>query len=187
MCADGQKIAKKLSAQIQKETSKIKSLLPEYNACQLIVGGEFSTSMTLKEALEPSNLSKLTDSEPSVCSQSNTLKRELINSLIMVRRASEELVMLKSEMNNTILHYKNTRATLVRVIGNRETECATALDRGAVSLLKNMCNSVERELNVLNELFEPVLNVTHKAQLDMTLYESDSSEECMDSEYEDSD
>jgi len=53
---DGQKIAKKLSVQISKETKKIKSLLPEYNACQVVIGGDSAPLLLLEEALDPSLL-----------------------------------------------------------------------------------------------------------------------------------
>jgi len=53
---DGQKIAKKLSVQISKETKKIESLLPEYNACQVVIGGDSAPLLLLEEALDPSLL-----------------------------------------------------------------------------------------------------------------------------------
>lgn len=45
---DGQKIAKKLSVQISKETNSLKSLLLEYNACI-----SADSTISVAEALDP--------------------------------------------------------------------------------------------------------------------------------------
>ena len=47
---DGQKIAKKLSQQLSKETNAIKILLQEHNACS----NESCDEMTLSDAMDPS-------------------------------------------------------------------------------------------------------------------------------------
>ena len=52
---DGQKIAKKLSVQISKETKKIKVLIPDYNTCRTIQG---EAMISLQEALDPVALSQ---------------------------------------------------------------------------------------------------------------------------------
>jgi len=76
---DGQKIAKKLSVQISKETKKIKSLLPEYNACQVVIGGDSAPSLLLEEALA------------AVLKPNSSLpfdsKRELIDAYIPLKRS----------------------------------------------------------------------------------------------------
>ena len=72
---DGQKIAKKLSVQISKETKKIKSLLPEYNACQVVIGGDSAPLLLLEEALDPSLLAAVLKPNSSLPFDS---KRELM-------------------------------------------------------------------------------------------------------------
>ena len=52
----GQKIAKILCTQISKETRRIKSLLEECNACQVIDG---AGEMSLTDALDPENSTKV--------------------------------------------------------------------------------------------------------------------------------
>ena len=68
---DGQKISKKLSLQISKETKKIRELLPEYNACTN-VSSECSP-LEMNDALDPTKLTTIMDTT----SISNS-KRELI-------------------------------------------------------------------------------------------------------------
>ena len=55
--ADGQKIAKKLSLQISKETKKIKELLPEFNACHVVVSKH--EPLQLQEVLDSSKLTTI--------------------------------------------------------------------------------------------------------------------------------
>ena len=94
---DGQKISKKLSLQISKETKKIRELLPEYNACTN-VSSECSP-------LEMNDATKLTTIMDTT-SISNS-KRELIETFLRIKRSEEEIVMLESEMSNTVDHYEH--------------------------------------------------------------------------------
>lgn len=64
-CIDGQNIAKKLAVQILRETKKVKSLLPEYNACQVVIGEE--NAIHMKEALDLSLLFTIFQPESSPC------------------------------------------------------------------------------------------------------------------------
>ena len=77
MITEGQKIAKKLSTQVARETKKIKALLQEYNASQAVAGSTGSLtvadgldSATLAQTLHP-KLCVLTPTN-SVCSQART-------------------------------------------------------------------------------------------------------------------
>ena len=71
---DGQKIAKKLSTQITKESQKIKKLLPEYNVCRSTTG---ESTITLEEVL---HLAKLLQWLPSsLPSQSSQSRREIMD------------------------------------------------------------------------------------------------------------
>jgi len=109
---DGQKIAKKLSVQISKETKKIKSLLPEYNACQVVIGGD-SAPLLLLEALDPSLLAAVLKPNSSLPFVS---KRKLIDAYIMMKRSSEEISMLDTEMENTTQYYLDRKNTLQKLI-----------------------------------------------------------------------
>jgi hypothetical protein len=54
--AERKKIAKTLSIQISRETRKIKEFLPEFNACQNVIG---ESELLLEDALNPSKLTSI--------------------------------------------------------------------------------------------------------------------------------
>ena len=179
--ADGQKIAKKLSTQIQKESKKIRSLLPEYNTCLVLLGDKSSTTLTIKEALDPAALVTLFTKPIYVCTQSSS-KRELVESFLLIKRASEESVMLTNEMKNVIAYYTHTNATLLKLIQAKQSVCtsALALNRGAVSMLKSKHLAVERELHALHELFGPIIGSSSCEFVQEITYDSDSSDDSSD-------
>ena len=95
--ADGQKIAKKLSRQVTSETKRLRTLLEEYNTCQLVVSSSL-IQITLDEALDPEVLfSKLhadtTSSKPH---------QDILEAYLQMKCSNEEIVLLESEMANTI-------------------------------------------------------------------------------------
>ena len=175
--ADGQKIAKKLAVQITKETKAIQALLPEYNACERAVGGEDGVSqLVLTEALDPNVLASVLRPQSSLPSKS---KRELMDSYIMVKRSTEEVTMLETDMRNTIQYYFNQRATIEDLLklfkGNVQ------LERGSISLLKNMYACVDRKLTGCTQLFEnctPVADPDDDTDSDTNSELEYSSDEC---------
>ena len=68
--------------QINKETTKVKSLLPQFNTCLLAVEGPYSMGLLLEEALDPVLLSTMI--QPSVSFYSKS-KQELIEALVMTK------------------------------------------------------------------------------------------------------
>ena len=94
----GQKIAKKLSTQVSKETRVLKALLQEYNACQAILTGNYS-GLTLMDALDSSTLAHIL--HPKLCAYTPG-KQEIINAYLIMTRSIEEIEMLQSEMQNII-------------------------------------------------------------------------------------
>ena len=125
--ADGQKIAKKLSLQISKETKKIKELLPEFNACQSVIGG--CEPLRLEDALDPSELTTIM--QPNISHS----KRELIDAYLIIKRADEELSMVAVEMTNTLKHYEQQLMAVKNCIEQYRTG-VDAFSRGAVALLQ---------------------------------------------------
>ena len=80
---DGQKIAKKLSVQISKETKKIKVLIPDYNTCRTIQG---EAMISLQEALDPVALSQTIYSESLRPSKS---RQEITDAYLMIKRTTD--------------------------------------------------------------------------------------------------
>ncbi len=117
MCfADGQKIAKKLSIQISKETKNIKSLLPIYNSCKSTL--EYGKLLSIPEALDPSTYSTIL-STPHFSES----KQQLIEAFLMMKRSTEEIIMLRTEMKNTAHHYKKKQLIIIQVIDSMATKC----------------------------------------------------------------
>lgn len=174
--ADGQKIAKKLSVQISKETKNIKALLPVYNACQLVIGGGISVSMN--EALDPFALSTVLHSKSSICKS----KRELIDSYIMVKRSSEDILMLDIEMKNTIQYYENRKKTLLQLIASLSLR-EDPFGKGAVALLRKLCIEVDKQISECSELFAitdsgwPLIINQDESDSDLDSYSDESDDD----------
>ena len=104
---DGQKIAKRLSSSITKETRKTKQLLEEYNTVSSQVSTQyipastsevFSTTSDFWQSLAP-----ITQTSSTI--PSNT-QRDIVEAALLIRRCNEELQLLKQEMHNVISYWK---------------------------------------------------------------------------------
>ena len=95
--SEGQKIAKKLSQQLSKETSSIKCLLDEYNGrCATSKAYDFLTmSEALSKGVIEGPLQGLGTSYSSIATGS---KREIIDAYLTLTRAMEEIQMLQKEL-----------------------------------------------------------------------------------------
>ena len=98
--ADGQKIAKKLSCQVTSETKRLRTLLEEYNICLLVVSSS-SIQITLDEALDPEVLSSKLHADTT----SSKPHQDILEAYLQMKRSNEEIVLLESEMENTIHFY----------------------------------------------------------------------------------
>ena len=87
LSSDGQKIAKKLSQQISKETNVIKPLLKEYNSCCTQPHHE----LNIADALDPSVLAEQLEQSGSIipASISSGKKREAIDAYLLIIRSKE--------------------------------------------------------------------------------------------------
>ena len=102
--SEGQKIAKKLSQQLSKETSSIKCLLDEYNGrCATSKAYDFLTmSEALSKGVIEGRLQGLGTSYSSIATGS---KREIIDAYLMLTRVMEEIQMLQKEIENMLNYY----------------------------------------------------------------------------------
>ena len=107
---DGQRIAKKLSSQIAKETKIIRGLLDEYCVCQ---AGDTSHVLSLQDALDPHLVGSRLQQMGIFCSTiASGQKREVIDCYLSLCRSKEEIVMLKQEAEYLVLYYKKMQQTL---------------------------------------------------------------------------
>ena len=177
--ADGQKIAKKLSIQISRETRKIKEFLPEFNACQNMIG---ESEILLEDALNPSKLTSIMQLNVDQSKQELTdSKRELINSYLTMKRADEELSMLTAEMSNTIHHYEREVGIVQKCIEQYSNE-VDAFSKGAVALLQAHLIRLQAQVKESCELFSPICMNDSSTTITDTNFEldedtSDSSDE----------
>ena len=176
-CTEGQKIAKKLSVQVYKESKKIKALLQEYNACQAVAGS--TNSFTLVDILDSSTLAKVL--QPKLCALTPD-KQELINTYIMAKRSEEEIHMLENEMENTTLYYENRTAIIESILTTIKQECA--YDRGTRALLLNVLEATNVQVVKCRRLFSVCL---HRLQTSFLDEDSDSDDSESDSDDDDDD
>jgi len=99
----------------------------------------------LEEALDPSLLAAVLKPNSSLPFDS---KRELIDAYILMKQSSEEISMLDTEMENTLL----TERTLQKLIESF-SQSGDAFGRGAVALLQDVYLKVDRKITECTELF----------------------------------
>lgn len=172
--ADGQKIAKKLSTQISKETLKIKALVQEYNACQSVTG--HTNCLTLADALDSSTLAKIL--QPKLC-EITPHRQELINAHCMLKRSSEEIQMLKSDMAHTVQYYENRKSVIMNTVTSIDQE--HAYDRGARALLLSLLQATDLQVEKYRQLFSACLHQTQESFFDE---DSDSADSYSDTDDE---
>ena len=166
---EGQKIAKKLSLQISKETKKIRELLPEFNACRSV--SSECAPLEMEEALDPTTLTTIVDTSVSHS------KREFIDTFLRIRRSDEEIAMLTMEMNCTVAHYEHEVQAVLNCIESY-TQKRDAFSRGAIALLRSLlCKHQVRlsESHHLHSIMKSSGSVPSTAAV-LTSY-SDSEEE----------
>ena len=173
---DGQKIAKKLSKGITKETSTAKRLLDELNASLSQVNDSF-VRISLDEVL--SSVSEFWQS-PSQASKliPFSIQRDIIEAYLLLKRCDEELVLLKCEMCNVIDYYNQKKDKICSVLRGPITGDTSQFSRGCISLLKKLQLEVNLHRSRAMTAYADVLYVTEPASQDIvptTQYISDSS------------
>jgi len=96
----------------------------------------------LEETLDPSLLAAVLKPNSSLPFVS---KRKLIDAYIMMKRSSEEISMLDTEMENTTQYYLDRKNTLQKLIDSF-SQRGDAFGRGAVALLQDVYLKVDRKI-----------------------------------------
>lgn len=130
---DGQKIAKRVSSQINKETRKLKKLVKEYN------GGSILPEMTMQTALNPDETA--IDSDLHVRANSTQIstkdKNDLVHAYLKKIRSSEEIAILKDELKNS-LDYLREKQECIKSCCAHSSMCNDVYSRGAHNLLTHL-------------------------------------------------
>ena len=179
-CVDGQKIAKRLSSQILKETKRIKTLLLNYSVCPSKV------ELSIKEALDPSVLSIKFDHRSK--SKTMAVKQDLLQARLLIQRSQEEIDMLHCEMRNTLAFFQRKKDTIEAEIMKLKS-FSTDFARGSIALLQHLKLKVMKAIEDCTCRFAigTVCDVSDPKALDNESDSSDTESEsdCYDSEFED--
>ena len=177
---DGQKIAKRLSSQILKETKRIKVLLLEYKVYPSKI--EIST----EEALNPSLLSVKLDHK--LKSKSMAVKQDIIQASLLIQRSREEISMLQCEMQNTLAFFEEKKIIDAEIINLTQAQSTTDFIRGSIALLHHLKLKVMKVIEDCNSRFATInkdLIVTESSAESLANEDSSSSEsdsDCYDSD-----
>ena len=137
LVADGQKIAKRVSSQINKETRKLKKLVMDYNRDSIL------PEMTIQTALNPDDTTVDSDVRSTVFatsanSQISTKdKNDLVHAYLKKVRSSEEIALLKDEVKNS-LDYLKERQQCIKDCCTHLCRNSDVYSRGAHNLLTQL-------------------------------------------------
>ena len=201
---DGQKVAKRISKQIGKETIKVKRLLEQFNACCSVLSSDDLEQVTLVSVLDPAGLFWTAHSNSKLDIQLSPLvplsvKQDLISFWLQKQRSLEEIKMLKIEMLNVLEYFwmKGMRMK-IKIQELLQTE-QTDFVRGSISILFQRYTENEFILNhsiaviqgfvdIPSSMLSASHNSESKCQSDvddvLTDYDSDDSIISSDSDVE---
>ena len=128
---DGQKIAKKLCAQIKKESREVLSMLVEYNAVQESPADVLCSS----EAYDPCALRLRLQSLGLQTTGARLQERqEIMQAYLTLSRSIEEMELLKEDIKNVVSYYQKVKSVVLEEIENLSTK-SDAVSRGDKALL----------------------------------------------------
>ena len=139
--SDGQKIAKKLSFQISKETKSVKKLLEEYSACQ----SSLPDKIYLPEALDPSFIGNKLHKMGTWGSVASGKKRAIIDAYLAACRSKEEIEMLKEDASNNCAFYERKFEIITAKLQSLSSQ-EDLFSRGAKALLRNFMDLTTRHI-----------------------------------------
>ena len=131
--------------QINKESSKIQSLLKEYNTCEL-ASDPHAKSLSMSDIFNTSILEDQLKQLGTWCSVASGEKREIIDSYLMLCRSKEEISMLKEDADNCVAYYKNRNGVILEEVRKRSLK-TSLFDKGAVALLHTLLTKNSLLLN----------------------------------------
>lgn len=177
---DGQKIAKRLSSGISKETQKVKELLEEYNAtCAHI--NEYYCPQVICNVLQTDSdfWRSVSDSQETKGVPWDT-QRDIIQAFLMMKRSEEELKLLIDAMQN-ILAYWSDRMKSILVAIEELQNLTDQFSIGAVSCLKQLLWEATLQHSRANDVCENMV----KEDTSVLEYDSDSVSEASNSDDDD--
>lgn len=129
---DGQKIAKRISSQINKETKKLKKLVLDYNRDSLLPEMTIQTALNPDETVESDVCSTITQLQIST-----EAKNDLVHAYLKKVRSSEEIDILKNEVKYS-LDYLQEKQQCIKSCCAHLCTSDDAFSRGAYNLLTHL-------------------------------------------------
>lgn len=155
---DGQKIAKKLYSQINRETSSIKCLLSEYHTCLSVTKPSSSEVITLSEALDSSTIGQKLRSQ--CCTVASGKDRQIIDAYLLFCRSTEEVTMIREESSCVVSYYEKKRQAIRRLIEELSQSDSVPYIRGAIAMLHQLLTVVTGQLE-LSHRTAKIVNSEH--------------------------
>ena len=184
--ADGQKIAKKLSTSISKETKRAKQLLVEYNeACSEL---HHQSPTSLLEILSPSSdfWARLSPAQyAESCQVPWKVRRDIVQAYLLMQGSEEEKQLLKDDMYATLTYWLE-RIECIAEATKEISSSADRFSRGATCSLQQLKWEAELHLSTAIEAFGSLITiptvVMEKYKLPLSDFVSkDSSDSSCDS------
>ena len=146
---DGQKIAKRLSTSITKETTLARKLLSDYNT---LTGS--STKVTLAEVLSlDADFWKNPQLSTGVSSDiSWSTKKDIIQAYLLVKRSEEELLLLSEEKENVLSYWSDQKKAIEQQLATT-TESFTQYTLGSRALLQKRLSEIDLMYSTASVLF----------------------------------
>ena len=170
---DGQKIAKRLSAGVSKETNRARQLLSDYNAVSSEISPSFSP-LLLSDVLSPDDdIWKQHEWHHTNSTVPSSLKKDITDSYLHMKRCEEEQKLLTAEMQNT-LEYWSKRAVRVKQKIDAARCNSDQYSRGVTSLLQQHLWMIELTNSNAHAAFGTILATEHSSNHDQyDLHDSD--------------
>ena len=176
---NGQKVAKKLSQQIAKETKVVNELVLKYNNCSNDPTDNISLSDALSASAVGDRLEQvgITSSNRLSCGR----KRELIDAYLLLIRSKEELIMLEEDAKNCVEYYKEREEAIMQEMNTVSYEMARdPYSRGKRAMLNNLLKDNHRLLSRSQHTLTVNLMITNDSTLPAavpTYSDTDSSDD----------
>lgn len=176
-CVDGQKIAKKLSKGISKETKTASDYLDKYNSLE---ADHSQSLLTLPEILSPDSLvwQQLGDNDNRSSAVPPTSRRNVIEAYCLLMRCNKELSLLKSDMDNVIIYWQEKRDCIekqlleMQVKGEEDEE--DLYKGGCICLMNTLLLESELHLSKATSAFSDIPK--HGTDIDSDDSEIDSDD-----------
>ena len=153
---NGQKIARRLSISITKETGNARKLLSDYCAASSLVGS--SIEVTLAEVLSPDSDFWKTPPPQTLSPHlsqdlSWDVKKDITQAYLLIKRSEEELDLLSEEKNNVLSYWVKQKVIINQEIHDVAEDSCTPHSTGSVALLKKRLLEVEQKHSSSLSLF----------------------------------